>query len=229
MFYWWKNFLRELDSVIERDPAAKSRWEVLFCYPSVQAMCVHRLCHRLWHWRLFFLARFLSQVARWLTGIEIHPEAQIGKRFFVDHGMGVVIGATTVIGDDVTLYQGVTLGGVSPSENSDQQRSLKRHPTLHDRVIVGSGAQILGDITIGEGGRVGANSVVVRSVKAGGTVVGIPAREVGEKKPCDDAFVAYGTSPDVEDVSQQQHMSMCKEIAALRQTLEHMQQRLDCQ
>jgi len=157
--------------VFERDPAARSTLEVLFAYPGLHAVWVHRLSNRLWRWHLKFLARLLSQLGRWFTGIEIHPGAQIGQRFFIDHGMGVVIGETAVIGDDCTLYHGVTLGGTTWSKG-------KRHPTLGNNVIVGAGAKILGPIVIGTGARVGSNSVVVKDVPDGATVVGIPGRVV---------------------------------------------------
>jgi serine O-acetyltransferase len=154
-------------SVFERDPAAKSWIEVLLCYPGLHALWAHRVNHWLWTHRLRLLARFLSQVARLLTGIEIHPGAQIGRRFFIDHGMGVVIGETTIIGDDVTLYQGVTLGGTGKEKG-------KRHPTLRNNVVVGGGAKILGNITIGENCRVGAGSVVLNDVPDNSTIVGVP-------------------------------------------------------
>jgi len=163
--------------VFERDPAARSTLEVLLAYPGLHAVWVHRLSHRLWHWRLKLLARVLSQLTRWFTGIEIHPGATIGNRFFIDHGMGVVIGETAEIGDDCTLYHGVTLGGTS-------WERAKRHPTLGKNVVVGAGAKILGPITIGDNARVGSNSVVVKDVPANATVVGIPARIVIAK---DDA------------------------------------------
>jgi serine O-acetyltransferase len=154
-------------SVFERDPAAKSWVEVLLCYPGLHALWAHRINHWLWTHRLRLLARFLSQVARLLTGIEIHPGAQIGRRFFIDHGMAVVIGETTIIGDDVTLYQGVTLGGTGKEKG-------KRHPTLRNNVVVGGGAKILGNITIGENCRVGAGSVVLNDVPDNSTIVGVP-------------------------------------------------------
>ncbi len=154
-------------SVFERDPAAKSWIEVLLCYPGLHALWAHRVNHWLWTHRLRLLARFLSQVARLLTGIEIHPGAQIGRRFFIDHGMGVVIGETTIVGDDVTLYQGVTLGGTGKEKG-------KRHPTLRNNVVVGGGAKILGNITIGENCRVGAGSVVLNDVPDNSTIVGVP-------------------------------------------------------
>ena len=155
----------------ERDPAARSTLEVLLTYPGLHAVWAHRVTHHLWRWRLKLLARVLAQLTRWLTGIEIHPGATIGNRFFIDHGMGVVIGETAEIGDDCTLYHGVTLGGTS-------WERAKRHPTLGKNVVVGAGAKILGPITIGDNARVGSNSVVVKDVPAGATVVGIPARVV---------------------------------------------------
>ena len=159
----------DITSVFDRDPAARSVWEVLTCYPGLHARTLHRVAN--WFWRQGFkwLGRFISHVARWLTGIEIHPGASIGRRFFIDHGMGVVIGETAEIGDDVTLYHGVTLGGTSWNKG-------KRHPTLKDRVVVGAGAKVLGPITIFEDGKVGSNAVVVKDVPAGATAVGIPAR-----------------------------------------------------
>jgi serine O-acetyltransferase len=154
-------------SVFDRDPAAKSWIEVLLCYPGLHALWAHRVNHWLWTHRLRLLARFLSQVARLLTGVEIHPGAQIGRRFFIDHGMGVVIGETTIVGDDVTLYQGVTLGGTGKEKG-------KRHPTLRNNVVVGGGAKILGNVTIGENCRVGAGSVVLSDVPDNSTIVGVP-------------------------------------------------------
>lgn len=196
--------LREyLNSIFLRDPAARTVLEVLTTYPGVHALAFHRLSHWLWNWKLKWLARLLSQLARLLTGIEIHPGAKIGRRFFIDHGMGVVIGETAEIGDDCTLYHGVTLGGTT-------LRKGKRHPTLGNNVVLGAGAKILGPITIGDNARVGSNSVVVKDVPAGATVVGIPGRIVGPKP--DDAksqrrkamakkigFEAYGQSSDMPD------------------------------
>lgn len=192
--------LREdIRCVFDRDPAVRSAWEVVTCYPGFHARLFHRLAHRLWTWRLQWLARFTSHIARWLTGIEIHPGARIGRRFFIDHGMGVVIGETAEIGDDVTLYQGVTLGGTTWSKG-------KRHPTLARGVVVGAGAKILGPIVIGEGAKVGSNAVVVKDVPAGCTAVGVPGRIV---EPGRDAerqrvaeklgFSAYGISSDMND------------------------------
>lgn len=184
-------FLREVISTYrQRDPAARSSAEVLLCYPGVHAVMWHKLSHSLWHRGLRLPARFTSHIARWLTGIEIHPAAQIGRRLVIDHGMGVVIGETAMVGDDVYLYHQVTLGGTSSERG-------KRHPTVGNNVIVGAGAKILGDIVIGDGARVGANAVVVQPVAPGETVVGIPARPI-ERDPLkkiqrQPAFVAYGT------------------------------------
>lgn len=164
----------DIRSVFERDPAARSTLEVLLTYPGLHAVWSHRIAHYLWGWRLKLLARLLSQLTRWLTGIEIHPGATIGERFFIDHGMGVVIGETAEIGSDCTLYHGVTLGGTS-------WEKTKRHPTLGNNVVVGAGAKILGPILIGDNARVGSNSVVVKDVPAGATVVGIPGRIVTPK------------------------------------------------
>jgi len=159
----------DIACVFERDPAARTRFEVLTAYPGLHAVMMHRVAHRLWNLEFRWLARILSHLARWLTGIEIHPGASIGRRFFIDHGMGVVIGETAVIGDDCTLYHGVTLGGTS-------WRKGKRHPTLADNVVVGAGAKVLGPIEIGEGVRIGSNAVVTKPVPPGSTVVGVPAR-----------------------------------------------------
>jgi serine O-acetyltransferase len=198
-----KNLREYLTSVFQRDPAARSVFELLTVYPGVHALVFHRLSHRLWGWQLRWLARLLAQVARWLTGIEIHPGAKIGRRFFIDHGMGVVIGETAEIGDDCTLYHGVTLGGTT-------WRKEKRHPTLGNNVVVGAGAKILGPITVGDNARVGSNSVVVKDVPAGATVVGIPGRVIGPRKQDTKSqlreamakklgFDAYGQSPEMPD------------------------------
>lgn len=186
----------EIDTMMARDPAARSRLEVVVCYPGFQALIFHRLSHRLWRrgWRL--LGRLVSQIGRLATGIEIHPAAVIGQDLFIDHGMGVVIGETSEIGDGVTLYHGVTLGGVAPSIDSHNQRNTKRHPTLEDGVIVGSGGQVLGPITVGRNARIGANAVVTKDVPAGATMVGIPARAIqprDQQTRDQPRFVAYGT------------------------------------
>ena len=199
----FKSLIQELDSIMARDPAARSRLEVMLFYPGFQAIIAYRISHWLWirKWRL--LGRGISQAARWLTGIEIHPGAEIGDNLFIDHGMGVVVGESSTIGDGVTLYQGVTLGGVSPSVDSHSQRNQKRHPTLEDRVIVGSGAQVLGPITLRRCARVGANAVVTKEIPEFATVVGIPAKEVqltGSRSEHDERFVAYGTpTGDIPD------------------------------
>lgn len=233
-----RQFLEDIDSIISRDPAAGGRLGVLLLYPSVHVMLAWRLSHRLWHWRLRLPGRFIMQVARWLTGIEIHPAARIGRRFFIDHGMGVVIGETAEIGDDVTFYHGVTLGGLLPSVDSDSQRSMKRHPTIGDGVIIGAGAQILGPVRIGDMARVGANSVVIKDVADGATVTGIPARRVtrsqqagnpkvlpsGEPRMQGTAtatdFRAYGT-PEEGAVDSREQV-----IASLLQELEALQHRV---
>ncbi len=189
----FKTLRADIRATIARDPAARGWLEVVLCYPGFQAMLFYRVSRRLWRWRLRLLARWISGLGRWMTGIEIHPGAVIGQRFFIDHGMGVVIGETAEIGDDVTLYHGVTLGGVAPSVDSDSQRNHKRHPTLEDGVIVGSGAQILGPITVGRQARVGANAVVTKEVPPGVTVVGIPARIVAPRlQPVEEARAAEG-------------------------------------
>lgn len=166
----------DIRTILERDPAARSRAEVLLCYPGLHAVLVHRLAHRLWKGRHFFLARLLSQAGRAATGIEIHPGATIGRRFFIDHGMGVVIGETAEVGDDVTLYQGVTLGGTSLER-------AKRHPTLADGVIVGAGASVLGALLVGERARIGAGAIVVKDVPAAATVVGLAGRVLEKHVP----------------------------------------------
>ena len=193
----FKRLKEDIDSFIARDPAARSRMEVALLYPGFHAIQVYRLSHWLWKHNIRFISRLFSQAARFFTGIEIHPGATIGRRFFIDHGDGVVIGETSHIGDDVTLYQIVTLGGISPSVDSHKQVDQKRHPTLEDGVIVGSGAQVLGPITVGKDARIGANAVVTRDVPPGVTAVGIPARVVmpRDKEHAKD-FVAYGTPTD---------------------------------
>ncbi|RUA04484.1 MAG: serine O-acetyltransferase, partial [Gammaproteobacteria bacterium] len=168
-------FIEDIQSVFDRDPSARNTFEIITCYSGVQAMLFYRLAHNLWALKLKWLARFISMLGRWFTGIEIHPAATIGRRFFIDHGMGVVIGETAKIGNDCTLYHGVTLGGTTWNKG-------KRHPTLGDNVVVGAGAKILGPITLADGVRVGSNSVVVKSVEKDQTVVGVPARVLKESK-----------------------------------------------
>ena len=179
--------IEDIRSVFERDPAARNMFEIITCYSGVQAVIIYRLTHLLWRYKLYWLARFISTLARLITGIEIHPGAVIGRRFFIDHGMGVVIGETSVIGDDCMIYHGVTLGGTSWDKE-------KRHPTLMDGVIIGAGAKILGPITLGKNVRVGSNSVVVRSIDDNETVVGIPGRVVKKKNSEIDTFDSYAAS-----------------------------------
>ncbi|MCP4327431.1 MAG: serine O-acetyltransferase [Alphaproteobacteria bacterium] len=218
----FKQIRDEIDGMMSRDPAARSWVEVVLCYPGFHALVLHRVAHAAWRrgWRL--AGRFISQIGRFFTGIEIHPGARIGKGLFIDHGMGVVIGETSQIGNNVTLYHGVTLGGIAPSVDSDTQRDRKRHPTLCDGVIVGSGAQILGPIEIGEDARIGANSVVVKEVPAGVTVTGIPSRVVMRRdKRGQHRFVAYGTPlSDLPD-------PMVRAIEDLRHEISVLQARLD--
>lgn len=198
---FFKSLKEDIDGIMERDPAARSRLEVFLTYPGFHALLAYRLANAAWRHRLRMIGRLISYVARAVTGIEIHPGARIGRRLFIDHGMGVVIGETAEIGDDVTLYHGVTLGGLAPSVDSARQKHQKRHPTLADRVIVGAGAQVLGPFLVGEGARIGANAVVVSEVPAHTTAVGIPARVVLPRRQSDDRFCAYGlpTSGELPD------------------------------
>ncbi len=184
--------IEDIRSVFKRDPAARNVFEILTCYSGVQAVIIYRLTHLLWRYKLYWLARFISTFARWITGIEIHPGAVIGRRFFIDHGMGVVIGETSEIGDDCMMYHGVTLGGTSWDK-------VKRHPTLMDGVIIGAGAKILGPVTLGRNVRVGSNSVVVRSIDDNCTVVGIPGRVLKKKVIDDDQFDSYAASTSSSD------------------------------
>ena len=183
----FERLTEDIDSFITRDPAARSRAEVILCYPGYHAVLFYRLANALWWRRFRLLGRFISNIGKILTGIEIHPGATIGRRFFIDHGNGIVIGETSEISDDVTLYQGVTLGGTTLEKG-------KRHPTLKNGVIVGAGAQVLGPIIVGDGARIGANAVVLKDVPKGATMVGIPAKMVmGRGKEQADEFTAYGT------------------------------------
>ena len=207
--------IEDVRSVFARDPAARNIFEVLTCYSGVQAVLFYRLTHLLWRYRLYWLARFISTFARWVTGIEIHPGAVIGRRFFIDHGMGVVIGETAIIGDDCMLYHGVTLGGTTWDK-------VKRHPTLKNGVVIGAGAKILGPVILGENVRVGSNSVVVRSIDDNETVVGIPGRIVRKKAEDGDSFDSYaanssGTSND----------PTIQAVNSLIERLAEMEERLD--
>ena len=178
-----------LESIINRDPAAKSKLSVILTYPGVKAVFFHRIANFFSIAKLDLIARIISQFSRFLTGIEIHPKATIGENLFIDHGMGVVIGETSEIGNNVTIYHMVTLGGISPSINSDDQRNSKRHPTLMDNVVVGSGAQVLGPVTVGKNAKIGANAVVTKDVPENAVMVGIPAKNVGTAT---EKFKPYG-------------------------------------
>ncbi len=215
----FKRLTEDVRTIMAHDPAARSWLEVVLCYPGLHAMFYYRVAHFLWRCRLKLLGRFVSHIGRFLSGIEVHPGAVIGRRLFIDHGMGVVIGGTAVIGDDVTLYQGVTLGGTS------LERGVKRHPTLEDGVIVGAGASVLGPFTVGKGARVGANAVVVAEVPAGATVVGIPAKPVGgrRKTPKEDDFLAYGTPEKIPDPVARALDGLLDQVAALKARLEALE------
>jgi len=226
----------EIYCVFDRDPAAQSVFEIITTYPGVHALMIHHLAHFFWVNKLRWLGRFSSHIGRWLTGIEIHPGAQIGRRFFIDHGMGVVIGETAIIGDDCTLYHGVTLGGTSWDKG-------KRHPTLHNNVVVGAGAKVLGPIDIGEGARIGSNSVVVKAVPAGATVVGIPGHIVDnsnsksksksksnkerEKIASKMGFNAYGATADMPDPVTHSLNRMLDHIHLMDKQIETMKQALN--
>lgn len=219
----------DIASVFSRDPAARNTLEVLLCYPGLHAIWLHRLAHALWVRNARLLARMVSNFARWATGVEIHPGARLGRRFFIDHGMGVVIGETTEIGDDVTLYQGVTLGGTSWNKG-------KRHPTLEDGVVVGAGAKVLGPFTVGAGAKIGSNAVVTKAVPAGATAVGIPGRiilkepsaEISEKDATRQAmaeklgFDAYGVTADMPDPVARAIGQMLDHMHAVDKRLEGM-------
>ena len=185
-----------LQSIIDRDPAAKSRLSIILTYPGVKAVFFHRIAHFFCEAKFDLIARIISQFSRFLTGIEIHPKAKIGKNLFIDHGMGVVIGETSNIKDNVTIYHMVTLGGISPSINSDHQRDLKRHPTLEDNVVVGSGAQVLGPVIVGKNAKIGANAVVTKDVPQNAVMIGIPAKNINTKSETDISFKPYGIDHD---------------------------------
>lgn len=223
---FFKNLIDDIDSMMVRDPAARSRFDVVFSYPGFHAMMFYRLAHPLWRWRLLFLGRLVSQIGRWFTGIEIHPGAKIGRRLFIDHGMGVVIGETAELGDDVTLYQGVTLGGTSLAGG-------KRHPTLEDGVVVGAGAQVLGPLTVGRGARIGANAVVLKDVPADVTMVGIPARVIQPRPKTPESarateFCAYGTpTGDLPDPVARAIDGLCDQVTSLQAHVKDLEQRLE--
>ena len=233
----WQLLKEDVTCIFDRDPAARGVFDILTCYSGVHALLMYRLTHWLWNRRLRWPARFLGNVARWLTGIEIHPAARIGRRFFVDHGTGVVVGETAEIGDDVTLYQGVTLGGRTLNDG-------KRHPTLGNQVVVvGAGAKILGPFTVGDNARIGSNAVVLEAVPAGATVVGVPGRVVrcreadenclklvrnGEQESRRVQFDAYGVSDAVEeDPMQATLLELQGEVSDLQRELKALKERLE--
>ena len=185
-----------LESIIKRDPAAKSKLSIILTYPGAKAVFFHKIANFFAIAKFHLVARIISQFSRFLTGIEIHPKANIGKNLFIDHGMGVVIGETSEIGDNVTIYHMATLGGISPSVNSNEQRNIKRHPTLKDNVVVGSGAQILGPVTVGKNAKIGANAVVTKDVPENAVMVGIPAKNVAENSGSDENFKPYGITSE---------------------------------
>ena len=185
-----------LQSIIDRDPAAKSKLSLVLTYPGVKAVFFHRIANFFSVAKFDLIARIISQFSRFLTGIEIHPKAKIGKNLFIDHGMGVVIGETSDVGDNVTIYHMATLGGIAPSINSNDQRNIKRHPTIKDSVVIGSGAQVLGPVTVGKFAKIGANAVVTKDVPEKAVMVGIPAKNVGV---ANDDFKPYGITADSDD------------------------------
>jgi serine O-acetyltransferase len=213
-------FIEDIQSVFDRDPAARNTFEIITCYSGVQAMLFYRLTHRLWLLKLKWLARFISMLSRWLTGIEIHPGATIGRRFFIDHGMGVVIGETAEIGDDVTLYHGVTLGGTTWQKG-------KRHPTLGNNVVIGAGAKILGPIILGDNVRVGSNSVVVKSIEAGKTVVGVPGRVLKKKATKSNVFDSYAVGADADDPTVKAINSILQHLHDVDSQLHKVSKKLD--
>ena len=213
--------LREdVRAVFDRDPAARTAWEVVTCYPGLHALWIHRLSHLIWGWRFRWLARFISHLGRWLTGIEIHPGASVGRRVFIDHGMGVVIGETAEIGDDCTLYHGVTLGGTS-------WQGGKRHPTLGKGVVIGAGGKVLGPIFVGDGAKIGSNAVVVKEVPAGATVVGVPGRVVEGEAAVAVRFAAYAVVRDQDDPYAKAIHSLAEHSQELEQNVQVLRAKLD--
>jgi serine O-acetyltransferase len=223
MPFMFRQLREDIASVFERDPAARSTWEVLTCYPGLHAILFHRVSHWFWTHGLRWFGRFTSNVSRWLTGIEIHPAVVMGRRVFIDHGMGVVIGETAEIGDDCTIYQGVTLGGTS------LYRGSKRHPTLGRNVVVSAGAKVLGGFAVGDGAKIGSNSVVLKEVPAGATVVGIPGRIVEgsvKKDQGQTQFAAYGVVPDQEDPYAKTLQSLVDHAQELEQTVSALTEKM---
>ena len=222
----FKQVREDIASVFERDPAARSTWEVLTCYPGLHAVWMHRAGHWFWTHGLRWLGRLTSNVSRWLTGIEIHPAAVIGRRVFIDHGMGVVIGETAEVGDDSTIYQGVTLGGTS------LYRGAKRHPTIGRGVVVSAGAKVLGGFTVGDGAKIGSNAVVLKAVPAGATVVGVPGRLVEESmrdkasKEAAGQFAAYGVVAGQEDPYFKTLQSLVDTAQDLEQTVSALNEKV---
>jgi serine O-acetyltransferase len=220
MPFMFKKLRGDIGCILERDPAARSAWEVLTCYPGLHAIYIHRLAHWFWLNRLRWLGRFTSHIGRWLTGIEIHPGAKIGSCVFIDHGMGVVIGETAEVGDGCTIYQGVTLGGTS------LYRGEKRHPTLGDGVVVGAGAKVLGGFLVGAGARIGSNAVVVKSVPAGATVVGIPGKIVEDPRTNAERFSAYAVVQDHDDPQSKAIQQLVEHSQELERAVENLKDRL---
>lgn len=219
----FKHIKEDISIVFDRDPAARTHWEILTTYPGVHALILHRLSNWLWRNKWYWPARFTSHLGRWLTGIEIHPGATLGRRMFIDHGMGVVIGETAVVGDDCTLYHGVTLGGTSWNKG-------KRHPTLENGVVIGAGAKVLGPITIGAGAKIGSNAVVVKDVPMGATAVGIPARVLEEEKakvePKKVKFSAYAVGTGENDPISKAIHDLLKQTTEQAQAIAALQQEI---
>jgi serine O-acetyltransferase len=221
MPFMFRKLRADIACILERDPAARTAWEVLTCYPGLHAIYIHKLARWFWLRGPRWLGRFTSQIGRWLTGIEIHPGAQIGSCVFIDHGMGVVIGETAEVGDGCTIYQGVTLGGTS------LYRGEKRHPTLGPGVVVGAGAKVLGGFLVGAGARIGSNAVVVRSVPAGATVVGIPGKIVEDPSTKSaDRFAAYAVVQDHDDPHSKAIQQLVEHSQELERTIENLKDRL---
>jgi serine O-acetyltransferase len=220
MPFMFKKLRGDIACILERDPAARSAWEVLTCYPGLHSIYIHKLAHWFWLNRLRWLGRFTSHIGRWLTGIEIHPGAKIGSCVFIDHGMGVVIGETAEVGDGCTIYQGVTLGGTS------LYRGEKRHPTLGDGVVVGAGAKVLGGFLVGAGARIGSNAVVVKSVPAGATIVGIPGKIVEDPRTNAARFSAYAVVQDHDDPQSKAIQQLVEHSQELERTVENLKDRL---
>ena len=221
MTLMFRNLRADIACILDRDPAARSTWEILTCYPGLHAIYIHKLARWFWLHRLPWLGRFTSHIGRWLTGIEIHPGAKIGSCVFIDHGMGVVIGETAEVGDGCTIYQGVTLGGTS------LYRGQKRHPTLGPGVVVGAGAKILGGFEVGAGARIGSNAVVVKAVPAGATVVGIPGKIVEDRGTKDaERFAAYAVVQDYDDPHSKAIQQLVAHFQELQRTIDQLQDRL---